>query len=112
MLSKKAFSLLSVASVIGALLVALIGIPANAEDRKIKSRINPAYPELAKRMNAAGTVRLEVQVTPSGEVKNVKVLGGHPLLVNAAQDAVKQWKYEPANETTTTIVEFKFAPGM
>lgn len=112
MQSKKVHSLLCAAIVVGALFVALIGTPANAEDRKIKTRVNPAYPELAKRMNATGTVRLEVQVAPSGDVKGVKVIGGHPLLVNAAEDAVKKWKYEPASEMTTTIVEFKFSPGM
>ena len=66
------------------------------------------YPELAKRVNASGTVRLEVEVAPNGEVKNVKPLGGHPLLIPAAEDAMRKWKYEPGKETTTAIVEFKF----
>ena len=80
-------------------------------DRKVRQRVTPLYPELAKRVNAAGTVRLEVEVAPNGEVKGVKALGGHPLLIPAAEDAVRKWKYEPMKETSTAIVEFKFAPN-
>lgn len=78
-------------------------------DRKVRQRVAPQYPELAKRVNANGTVRLEVEVSPNGEVKNVKALGGHPLLIPAAEDAIRKWKYEPGKETTTAVVEFKFA---
>jgi TonB family protein len=77
-------------------------------DRKVRQRVSPQYPELAKRVNATGTVRLEVEVAPNGEVRNVKALGGHPLLIPAAQDAIRKWKYEPAKETTTAVVEFRF----
>jgi TonB family protein len=77
-------------------------------DRKVRLRVSPLYPELAKRVNATGTVRLEVEVAPNGEVRNVKALGGHPLLIPAAQDAIRKWKYEPAKETTTAVVEFRF----
>jgi TonB family protein len=82
-----------------------------AEGRKVRSRVNPIYPELAKRINASGTVRVEVQIAPSGDVKSVKPLGGHPLFIPAAEDAVRKWKYDPAPETTTEVVEFRFAPG-
>jgi outer membrane biosynthesis protein TonB len=54
---------------------------------------------------------LEIQITPSGEVKTVKALGGHPLLIPAAEDAIRKWRYEPAQETTTTVVEFRFSPA-
>jgi TonB family protein len=50
-------------------------------------------------------------VAPNGSVKNTKVVGGHPLLVNAAVDAVKKWRFEPASEETTGVVEFKFDPN-
>jgi outer membrane biosynthesis protein TonB len=52
---------------------------------------------------------LEVEVSPNGEIRNVKALGGHPLLIPAAEDAIRKWKYEPAKESTTAVVEFKFA---
>ena len=49
-------------------------------------------------MSIAGTVRLAVVVAPNGTVKSSKPVGGHPLLVNAAMDAMKQWKFEPASD--------------
>ena len=97
-------------------LVALAGTstltaqPNEESGRKVKSRVQPAYPAIARKMNVAGSVKVEVVVAPSGEIKSTKVIGGHPLLVSAAVDALKQWKYEPAGEETTTVVEFRFNP--
>jgi|SRR5713101_6740069 TonB family protein len=76
--------------------------------RKVKTKIAPMYPELAKRMNVAGKVKIEVVITPDGRVKTTRVVGGHPLLVQACQDAVKEWKFMPAAEETTQVVEFEF----
>ncbi len=76
--------------------------------RKIKSKTAPAYPELAKRMNVSGRVKIEVIITPDGKVRSTRVIGGHPLLVQACQDAVKEWKFFPAPEETTQVVEFEF----
>ncbi|HYL85638.1 MAG TPA: energy transducer TonB [Candidatus Angelobacter sp.] len=76
--------------------------------RKVKTKTAPVYPELAKRMNVAGKVKIEVVITPDGHVKSTRVVGGHPLLVQACQDAVKEWKFVPAPEETTQIVEFEF----
>jgi TonB family protein len=76
--------------------------------RKVRSKTAPAYPDLAKRMNVSGKVKIEVVVTPDGRVKSTRVVGGHPLLVQACQDAVKEWKFAPASEETTQVVEFDF----
>ncbi len=76
--------------------------------RKVKSRVTPAYPELAKRMNVTGKVKIEVIIAPDGHVKSTRAVGGHPLLVQACQDAVKEWKFLPAPEESTQIVEFDF----
>jgi len=81
---------------------------SNEIKRKLKSQVQPAYPELARRMNIHGKVRLEVVVAADGSVKSVHCLGGHPLLVTASQDAVSKWKYEPAPRDTTVIVEVNF----
>jgi len=91
----------------------LFGQSGSTEEakRKIKSKVAPAYPELAKRMNVAGKVKIEVVITPEGRVKSTRVIGGHPLLVQACQDAVKEWKFAPAPEETTQIVEFEFTAG-
>jgi TonB family protein len=76
--------------------------------RKVKTRVSPAYPELAKRMSVTGKVKIEVIIAPDGHVKSTKAIGGHPLLVQACQDAVKEWKFLPAPEESTQIVEFEF----
>lgn len=76
--------------------------------RKIKSKIYPTYPEIARRMSIAGKVKLAVVIAPNGTVKDAKVIGGHPILVNAAMDAVKKWKYEPGPAETSGTVEFTF----
>jgi protein TonB len=76
--------------------------------RKVKSKTTPIYPELAKRMNVSGKVKIEVVITPDGHVKSTRVVGGHPLLVQACQDAVKEWKFTAAPEESTQVVEFEF----
>ncbi|HVO79857.1 MAG TPA: energy transducer TonB [Terriglobales bacterium] len=78
--------------------------------RKVKSKTAPAYPDMARRMSISGTVRVLVVVTPSGAIKSTKVLGGHPLLVNAALDALKRWKFEPGPDESSGVVEFRFQP--
>ena len=76
--------------------------------RKVKSRVSPPYPELARRMNVTGKVRIEAVIAPDGRVRSTHVLGGHPLLVQVCQDALKEWKFYPASEETTQVIEFDF----
>jgi TonB family protein len=76
--------------------------------RKVKTRVAPTYPELAKRMNVTGKVKIEVIIAPDGHVKSTRAVGGHPLLVQSCQDAVKEWKFLPAPEESTQVVEFDF----
>jgi TonB family protein len=78
--------------------------------RKPKTKVAPVYPDVARRMGVSGTVKLSVVVAPNGTVKSSKVVGGHPVLVNAAMDAMKQWKFESAPTESSGIVEFKFQP--
>jgi TonB family protein len=88
-------------------------LPAFAQEelsRKVKSKVAPAYPEIARRMSISGTVKLAVVVAPNGSIRDAKILGGHPVLVNAAVDAIKKWKFEPASEESSGTVEFKFSP--
>ena len=76
--------------------------------RKVKSRTNPQYSDLARRMGLNGRVKIEIVIAPDGHVKSSRAVGGHPVLVQSCLDAVKDWKYEPAPEETTQIVEFDF----
>ena len=61
-------------------------------------------------MSIGGKVRLAVVVAPNGSVKSTKAMGGHPLLVSAAQDAVRKWKFEPAGDESSGVVEIEFKP--
>jgi len=76
--------------------------------RKVLSRVAPAYPELARKTNIHGTVKLLAAVTPDGKVKATEVVGGNPVLVQAAIDAVRRWKYETGPQPTKEVVELKF----
>jgi TonB family protein len=76
--------------------------------RKVKSRTSPQYSDLARRMGLNGKVKIELVIAPDGHVKSSRAVGGHPVLVQACLDAVKDWRYEPAPEETTQIVEFDF----
>lgn len=82
---------------------------ANEEaKRKLKSRINPVLSDVARRMALSGKVRIELTIAPDGRVKSARALGGHPLLVQACLEAVKEWRYETAPEESTQVVEFEF----
>ncbi len=59
-------------------------------------------------MDSSG--KLEVLVATNGTVKSVKVVGGHPLLVQAAERAVQKWKWEAAAHDSTEPIELRFDP--
>lgn len=79
--------------------------------RKLKIRIAPNYPALARSMSIGGVVKLDVLIAADGRIKSMKVVGGHPLLIQAAVDAVRKWRYEPAAAETLDLVEVRFRPG-
>ncbi len=79
--------------------------------RKVKTRVTPTYPELARRMNIAGVVRIQITVAPNGTIKSTKLIGGHPVLASAAMDALKRWRYEAGPQETTGVIEFHFDPN-
>jgi len=78
--------------------------------RRAKTKVQPVYPDLARKMNITGTVKVSVTVSPNGTVKDARVVGGHPVLAGAALDAVRKWRFEPASVESTGIVDFKFEP--
>jgi protein TonB len=59
------------------------------------NRVQPVYPPLARQTRISGTVRLHAIIGKDGSVQQLEVLSGHPLLVQAALDAVRQWRYRP-----------------
>ena len=78
--------------------------------RKMTSKIVPLYPPLAHDMHLSGTVRVEAVVAPNGTVKSVSVIGGHPVLVQSATDAVRRCKWESAPKETRELVILNFHP--
>lgn len=81
-----------------------------ASRRRLVERTAPAYPTLARNLALAGIVRVEAVVSPEGSVKTVDVKGGHPILVQAAVNAVRKWRWEPASHESREPVEVKFSP--
>jgi protein TonB len=81
----------------------------NIESARILNRPQPVYPAIARQTRTQGTVRLEAIISREGYIENLRIIDGHPLLVQAALDAVKQWRYKPtllngqAVEVITTI---------
>jgi protein TonB len=58
-------------------------------------RVTPTYPALARQTRVQGPVVLQAVISRNGTIENLQVLSGHPMLVKAALDAVRQWRYRP-----------------
>ncbi len=72
-----------------------IRVGGNVQQAKLVRRQMPVYPALAKQARIQGTVRFTAIIGTDGTIRNLQLLGGHPLLVPAAQEAVRQWVYQP-----------------
>ena len=103
-----------------ALLIGLIGIfiPSSVlsqtdqsdASRKVVSKVIPEYPPIARTMGIHGSVRVDVVVAPNGTVKTLEVKGGHPVLAQAAANAVRRWKWAPSTHDTKEPVTLTFDP--
>jgi TonB family protein len=90
--------------------IVALALPARAgDDRAIKSRVPPVYPEIAKRMRISGEVKLEATVDAQGKVKDVKPVSGNHMLELAAEDAVRQWRFESGDGDAVVTVSVNFA---
>ncbi len=76
--------------------------------RKIVQKIMPAYPDIAKRMKLSGSVKVLVTVEPDGKVKTIQPVGGSPVLIQAAEDAVYKWRFASSNGETKELIELHF----
>jgi protein TonB len=88
------------------------------EPASLVTRVPPEYPELARRANISGTVILRATVGKDGKISELEYVGGEPLLMMPALDAVKQWRYKPAllnceavEVSTTIAIFFNIAPA-
>lgn len=90
-------------------LLAGMAMPGRAADeRAVKSRVAPVYPEIARRMKIGGVVKLEVTVDAEGRVVDVKPVSGNQMLSTAAQEAVRKWKFAPGDGQATVEVAVNF----
>ncbi|HTS38777.1 MAG TPA: TonB family protein [Candidatus Solibacter sp.] len=76
--------------------------------RTLVTRVEPQYPETLRQLGIGGTVRLQVVITPQGRVESATLLGGNPILGEAAIKAVSQWVYAPAATSQTIEVSIPF----
>jgi TonB family protein len=84
-------------------------VSAQAERRAVAKPV-PAYPEVARRLGLKGKVKIEATVGENGEIKHTNVIGGHPVLVDAALETLKRWRYEPSKNETIVTIQFEFHP--
>jgi periplasmic protein TonB len=70
-------------------------VGGNVQAAKIINRVQPVYPPLARQTRISGTVRLHAIISKDGTIQQLEVVSGHPLLQQAALDAVRQWRYQP-----------------
>ncbi len=93
-----------------------VRVGGNVLAANLVAQVKPVYPPLAKQARIQGVVVLEAQISKEGTIDDLKVITGHPLLIQAAIDAVKQWRYkptllngEPVPVVTTITVNFAFS---
>ncbi len=98
-------------SALRVLVFGLITVTASGQEaRKLIAQPAPEYPMVARRAGLSGTVKVDVVIAADGRVKEVKVIGGHPLFVDSTLEALKRWKFAPSGTETTSTLEFKFHP--
>jgi|UPI00071BB9CD TonB family protein len=90
-------------------LLAALAVTARADERAVKTRVQPVYPELAKRMKISGSVSIQATVDAEGKVTDAKAMNGNRLLAGAAEDAVRKWKFVPGDGVSVVTVEINFA---
>jgi TonB family protein len=89
-------------------LLAFTAAPLHAQERSAVHKVPPTYPPIARQMGITGTVVVAVTVDPTGKVIKAESSSGNKLLANSAIDAVKQWKFTPAETTDTIPVSVNF----
>jgi len=81
-----------------------------AGERKVVTRVEPKYPPTLERLYIGGVVRLQVNIAANGTVESAQIVGGNPILGQAAIAAVKQWKYAPSSHKTQQVERLEFDP--
>jgi periplasmic protein TonB len=95
-----------------------VRVSAGVQQGNLISQIKPMYPPIAKAARIQGAVVLQAEISKQGTIENLRVISGHPMLVQSAMDAVKQWRYkpyllngDPVPVETTITVNFTLSGG-
>ncbi|MGC2321231.1 MAG: TonB family protein [Terriglobales bacterium] len=95
-----------------------VRVSAGVQQGNLISQIKPTYPAIAKSARIQGAVVLQAEISKTGTIENLRVMSGHPMLVQSALDAVKQWRYkpyllngDPVPVETTITVNFTLSGG-
>jgi len=95
-----------------------VRVSSGVQSGLLVRRVNPTYPPLARQARIQGVVLLQAQISKDGNIENLQLISGHPMLAPAAIEAVKQWKYkpyllngEPVEVETQVQVNFTLAGG-
>ena len=93
-----------------------IRVSSGVQSGLLIRKVNPTYPPLARQARIQGVVILQAQISKDGNIENLQLISGHPMLAPAAIEAVKQWKYkpcflngEPVEVETQVIVNFSLS---
>jgi TonB family protein len=98
------------ASAEGVKTLAITGEEQSYSERKLLTRVEPEYPETLQRLGIGGTVKLRLTISAKGTVEEASLLGGNPILGEAAITAVKKWIYVPAASRTNLEISIPFGP--
>ena len=93
-----------------------VRVGGQVQSARLVDQPRPVYPALARQARIQGTVRLEAVISKVGTIEELTVVSGHPLLIQAALDAVKQWRYQPTElngvpVVVVTTIEVNFTLG-
>ncbi len=85
-----------------------IRVSSGVQSAKVIRKVNPTYPPIARQARIQGVVRLEAIIAKDGSIQNLRVIQGHPLLVQSALQAVKQWRYAPTllNDQPVEVITY------
>ena len=91
-----------------------VRVDPDVQQQKLIQSVQPVYPDVARQVGIEGTVRLKIIIAKDGRVRDLKVLSGEPVLVNASTEAVRKWRYQPmvidgkpVSVVTTVTLEFR-----
>jgi TonB family protein len=110
MTTSKLFLHAAAALCLAALFAALpsVAVPQESQAPRLLKKVIPAYPEILKKMNVSGTVKVQVTIAADGSVKDVEVKGGNAIFIDSVSAAVRNWKFVSGERQRTADITVNF----